>query len=115
MNINLFVVPFYNPTFGLRRIAVDRGVFNRILAAVLSGQRKRLGFQLPFATQCRIKFDAYPPGMIASSLCAAQVTVDEVPPRRGREPVQQRAVHRLAPRAAVAQGDPVWFCLEGLR
>ena len=38
----------------------------------------------------------------ASSLCIAQVTVDEVPPLRGREPVQQRAVHRLAPRAALA-------------
>jgi hypothetical protein len=51
----------------------------------------------------------------ASSLCASQVTVDQVPPSRGREPVQQRTVHRLAPRAAVAQGDAVLFCLEGLR
>ena len=48
------------------------------------------------------------------SLCAAQVMVDQVPPRRSRDPVHQRAVHRLAPRAAVAQGDAVWR-LEGLR
>jgi hypothetical protein len=29
--------------------------------------------------------------------------------------VQQRAVHGLAPRAAVAQGNAVLFCLQGLR
>jgi hypothetical protein len=51
----------------------------------------------------------------ARSLCGAQVTIDEVPPRRGGQPVQERAIHRLAPRTAVAQGDAVWFDLEGLR
>jgi hypothetical protein len=54
-------------------------------------------------------------GVIACSVCAAQVTVDQVSPRWGRDPVQQRAVHQLAPRAAVAQGDAVWLSLEGLR